>query len=46
MAKENIQYCKTGCKSDKTLISFYQPVDKRQECEGPGTYSHLRFKQI
>lgn len=43
MAKEKIQYSKAGCKSDKTLISFYQPVDKVQGCEGPGTYSDLRY---
>lgn len=42
--QENILYCKAGCKSGKTLISFYQPVDKVQECEGSGTYSDLRFK--
>lgn len=45
MAKEKkLLYCKAGCKSGKTLISFYQPVDKVQECDGPGTYSDLRFK--
>lgn len=42
--KKKIQYCKAGCKSDKTLFSFYQPGDKVQGHEGSGTYSGLKFK--